>query len=221
MKMIQLLSLIAVLAGLVFPAAAPAGPPTLDEIIAEHCRARAECATVTANFKQTKVFTLFDEQETSSGKLFYARPDRICWQYEKPDNSSTVINGSAGWSVFPNIKQVQKFKLAGSQTNKVLSIVGFGQCGRPLTESFNIKMGEGGRKTYLLIMEPIDPAIRPYFTRIDLTLDRSDYMPRKIQLYEKAGDVLRFEFRDLKTDKKLDGAMFDLVVPDGYEVVEY
>ena len=203
------------------PVLAGAGQPTLDEVIAEHCRAREASATVKAKFIQTKVFTLFDETETSKGTLFFAQPDRICWQYESPDKSSTVINGKIGWSVFPDIKQIQKFGLDGSTTNKVLSIVGFGTCGAPLTESFEIELGKGKKGVYVLLLKPTDPDITPYFSRIDLTLDRSDYMPREITLHEKAGDLLRFEFSGLKRNTKLDDSIFEFVVPDDYVVVEY
>jgi outer membrane lipoprotein carrier protein len=203
------------------PVSAGAGQPTREEVIAGHCRARASTATVKAKFTQTKVFTLFDETKTSKGTLLFAQPDRICWQYEEPDKSSTVINGKTGWSVFPDIKQVQKFRLDGSKTNKVLSIIGFGECGTPLTESFKIKLDEGRKVGYVLLLKPTDPDITPYFSRIDLTLDRSDYMPRKIVLHEKAGDLLRFEFSGFKRNTRLDDSIFKWVVPEGYEVVAY
>jgi outer membrane lipoprotein-sorting protein len=203
------------------PAALRAGDPTLEEVLASHCRAREATVTLKAKFDQTKVFTLFDEEETSKGVVYYAQPSRICWQYSKPDQSSTVINEQAGWSVFPDIKQVQKFNLAGSQTNKVLSIVGFGPCGSPLTDSFDITMSKGKRGAFVLDMKPLDKDITPYFSRVALTLDKSDYLPRRIELYEKSGDVLTFSFANLDRDVDLDNALFEYVVPEGYEVVEY
>lgn len=221
MKTIRRISEIGLWVCLFLPVSAAAGQLTLDEVIAEHCRARAATATVKAKFTQTKVFTLFDETKTSKGTLLFAQPARICWQYESPDKSSTVINGKTGWSVFPDIKQVQKFLLDGSKTNKVLSIVGFGECSTPMTESFEIELDQGRKVGYVLLLKPTDPDITPYFSRIDLTLDRSDYMPREIVLHEKAGDLLRFEFSGFKRNTRLDDSIFEWVVPAGYEVVGY
>jgi outer membrane lipoprotein-sorting protein len=203
------------------PAVIPAGELTLEQIIDQHCRARQATTTIKAKFTQTKVFTLFEETEISSGTLFFARPDRICWQYRDPDKSTIVIKSDAGWSVFPHIKQIQKFKLNGSKTNKILSIVGFSACGTALTDTFDIELGEGGNDIYLLLLKPIDPDVTPFFSRIDLFLDRSDFLPRKIVLHEKSGDLLRFNFTDLERNKILDESVFELVVPDDYEVVEY
>ena len=203
------------------PTALSAGGPTLEEVLASHCRAREATTALKAKFNQTRVFTLFDEEETSKGMLYFAQPGRICWQYSQPDKSSTVINEQSGWSVFPDIKQVQKFDLAGSQTNKVLSIVGFGPCGSPLTESFDITMSTGKKGAFILEMTPTDEGITPYFSRVALTLDKSDYLPRKIELHEKSGDILIFRFSDLKQNIELDTAIFEYAVPEGYEVVEY
>ena len=203
------------------PVVIPAGELTLDQIIDKHCNARKTSTTIMAKFTQTKVFTLFEEREISRGTLFFARPNRICWQYSEPDKSTTVINGEAGWSVFPHIQQVQKFKLDGSKTNKILSIIGFGMCGAPLKDYFDIELGEEINKVYLLLLKPTDSDITPYFSQIEFSLDRSDFLPREIVLHEKSGDLLRFTFTGLERNKKLDESVFELAVPDGYEVVEY
>jgi outer membrane lipoprotein-sorting protein len=221
MKPSTWIRVLAVGLGLLVPVVSHAGKPTLEEVLSEHCRARAAVVTLRAQFTQTKVFKLFDEEEVSKGVVYFAQPNRICWQYSEPDNSSTVISGNAGWSVFPDIEQVQKFQLEGSQANKVLSIVGFGPCGAPLTESFEIELGEVRKGTIALDMIPTDAAIRPYFSRVDLTLDRSDYLPREIELLEKSGDVLIFRFSNLDQEIKLDQTIFDYAVPEGYSVVEY
>lgn len=203
------------------PTALAAGRPTLDDVLARHCRARESTSTLMAKFDQTKVFILFDEEETSRGVVYFTQPDRIRWQYAEPDRSATVINGTVGWSVFPDIEQVQKFELEGSRTNKVLSIVGFGRCNVPLTESFDISLSRGKKGTFVLNMRPTDEDITPYFSGVNLTLDGEDYLPRQIELQERSGDVLRFLFSDLQKDIELEPALFEYKVPDGYEVVEY
>ncbi|UCH83294.1 MAG: outer membrane lipoprotein carrier protein LolA [Candidatus Latescibacterota bacterium] len=194
--------------------------PTAEEILKNHCRARAAIETLEMEFIETRVFTVFDEKETAGGTLYYMAPDRACWQYTAPDRSSTVMNGERGWMTFPDIKQVQTFKFEGSKTEKVLSIVGFGACG-PLTDSFEVKLSAADEHQFVLEMTPTDESILAMSSRVDLTLDRADYLPRKIKIYERSGDVLLFDFSELKTNVKLDEAMFEFVVPDGYSIVEY
>jgi outer membrane lipoprotein-sorting protein len=103
----------------------------------------------------------------------------------------------------------------------VLSIVGFGRCGAPLTESFDIAMSRGKKGAFILEMKPTDEDITPYFSRVLLTLDKSDFLPRKIELHERSGDTLTFRFSDLDRNIELDNAIFEFAVPEGYELVEY
>ena len=103
----------------------------------------------------------------------------------------------------------------------MLSVVGFGPCGSPLTDLFDITMSEGKKGAFILDMKPTDGDISPYFSRVVLTLDPSDYLPRRIELFEKSGDTLTFGFSDLDRNIKLDNSIFEYAVPDGYEVVEY
>lgn len=198
----------------------PAGELSLEQILDAHCRARANTASLRAEFIQTRVFTLFDETETSRGEFLFAHPEKIGWFYSEPDRSSTVINGDQGWTVLPHIRQIQKFRLEGSTTNRVLAIVGFGRCGAPLTQSFEVSMAGDG-DDYTLVLKPTDAAITPYFDRIDLSLDRKDFLPRRIELYEKSGDRMIFEFRDLDSKTEIDIHRFEYAVPEGFTVVEY
>jgi outer membrane lipoprotein-sorting protein len=195
---------------------------SLEQVLEAHCRARVNTASLRAKFVQTRVFTLFDETETSRGELLFAFPEKIGWFYTEPDRSSTVINGGLGWTVLPHIKQVQKFRLEGSTTNRVLAIVGFGACAAPLTDSFEVSLGErSGDGDYTLVLKPTDRAITPYFSRIDLSLDRQDFLPRRIKLYEKSGDRMTFEFLDLDSKAEININRFEFAVPDGFTVVEY
>ncbi len=214
-------SLAAALMSLLLAVTSAAGAPTVEEVLAGYCRAREATVALETKFTQRKLLTLFDEEEIAKGTLYFAHPDRIRWQYSEPDRSTTVINGNWGWSVFPDIKQVQRFRLEGSTTNNVLSIVGFGSCGDSLRESFAISLGDGGKKGYVLQMTPTDAQIRPYFSRIDITIDRSDYLPRKIEMHERSGDLLVFEFEDPDRESAPDSTLFEFALPEGFELVEY
>lgn len=206
---------------LLTPAAGRAEDASLQRVLDAHCRARANIVSLEAGFVQTRIFTLFDETETSRGEFLYSQPDKIGWFYTEPDRSSTVINGEAGWTVLPHIRQIQKFRLEGSKTNRVLAIVGFGRCETPLTESFDVSLADGDDGYHTLVLKPTDETITPYFDRIDLFLDRGDFLPRKIELHEKSGDTMVFEFSHLDKNADIAPETFEYAVPEGYTVVEY
>ena len=57
------------------------------------------------------------------------------------------------------------------------------------------------------------------FTRIELTLDAKDHLPRDVLLHETTGDTIRFEFVDVRTGVALEGSLFQFTAPEGYSVV--
>ncbi len=211
------------LAAAVLSAAAPARgeEPSLDEVLEAYCSARESLVSLRARFTQTKVFTLFDEREKSSGEFAFLAPDMIRWSFTEPDSTVTVINGKAAWTVLPHIRQVQKVALSGSSTDRVMSIIGFGSCGEELRRDFDITLGKGGEGMIRLRLGPVSDDISPYFSLIELDLDPSDDLPRRVVFHELSGDLLVFRFDSLRQGVPVSPDEFKLTVPDDYELIEY
>ena len=220
-RRVRLLGCVVLLAlGGSIPAAPGATEPTVTEVLQAHCLAREATATLRARFAQTKVFEALGEEDTSSGLLYYRRPDAVRWQYLAPDTSWTVLRGDSGWAVFPRIRQVQRFDLKRSRAEAVLSIVGFGSCGPGLEDAFQITLTSSPGGAPALALVPQKPELRAYFDRVDLTLDARDSLPRQVVMHETSGDTVRFEFIDLKRGVRVDEKLFEYEAPPGYEVVE-
>jgi outer membrane lipoprotein carrier protein len=198
-----------------------AGELTLDGVLDAHCAAREGLVSLRASFTQTKVFTLFDDEEEASGDFAFLRPGRIKWSFTSPDSTVTVMDGQSAWTVMPHIRQVQKVRLGGSSTDRIMSIIGFGSCGAEMREDFEItlKGQEGG--LILLEMIPVSEDISPYFSLIVLGLDPGDHLPRRIVFREHSGDLMAFEFRDMAPGADVDAVEFEFSVPDGYVLTEY
>ncbi len=194
---------------------------SLDEVLDAHCTARKGLVSLRASFTQTKVFTIFDEREESSGEFVFLRPDMLSWRFTSPDSTLTVIRGEAAWTVMPHIRQVQKVRLSGSSTDRIMSIVGFGSCGAGMKEDFDISLKGEENGLIHLEMVPTSEDISPYFSMIELGLDPGDFLPRKIVFREYSGDLLIFEFGGMDPGAPVDEAEFEFSVPEGFEVIEY
>lgn len=208
------------LALLAAPAAGgDAAPPTLAQVLDAHCRARQATATLRARFVQTRVLTAIGEQERSTGVLYYRRPDRLRWEYSEPDRSWTVIAGDHGWAVFPDIRQVQRFDVGRSRAAGILSTIGFGACGPALADAFATTLSQGAAGAPVLSMTPRRPELAASFTRIELTLDVKDHLPRDILLHETTGDTTRIQLSDVRNGVAIEGSLFEFTAPEGYSVV--
>jgi outer membrane lipoprotein-sorting protein len=200
---------------------AGAGDLTLEEVLDAHCGAREGLVSLKAEFTQTKVFTLFDEREVSSGEFHFLRPGSLRWDFHFPDTTCTVIDGETAWTVLPHIKQVQKARLGGSSTDRVMSIIGFGSCGADMREDFDISLKGKENGLIILGMIPRSDDISPYFSRIDVGLDPSDFLPRLVIFVEHSGDLLIFEFTGVEPGARIPESAFDFAVPEGFEMIEY
>ncbi len=199
--------------------APPAPQPSLAGVLDAHCRARAALTTLRARFVQTKVFTAIEEEERSDGVLYYRKPDKLRWEYTAPDRSWTVIAGDRGWAVFPRIRQVQRFDVGRARADGILSTIGFGACGPALADAFDMTLASGAGGAPLLSMKPRRPELAASFTRIELTLDSKDHLPRDILLHETTGDTTRIELSDVRTGVAIEGSLFQFAAPEGYTVV--
>jgi outer membrane lipoprotein carrier protein len=216
--LVLLTGFVAVLATPPEPAATHAEDP-LAALLAAHCRARAELGTLRARFVQTRIFALVEEVDRSTGTLFYRKPDALRWQYTTPDSSYTVLRGDSGWASFPDIRQVQRFRVRESKAAAALALVGLGRCAPDFERSFRIAPGGTQGDAPVLVLVPTAPDLAAAFLRIELVLDPRLYLPREVSLHEVSGDTQRFEFLDLEPGARLDAALFEYTVPKGYEVV--
>lgn len=194
---------------------------SLDEVLDAHCKAKEGLVSLRASFTQTKVFTIFDEREESSGEFSFLRPGMLSWRFTSPDSTLTVIRGESAWTVLPHIRQIQKVRLSGSSTDRIMSIVGFGSCGTGMRDEFDISLKGEDRGLIRLEMVPVSGDISPYFSLIELGLDPGDFLPRKIVFHEHSGDLLVFEFGDMEPGAPVTETEFEFAVPEGFELLEY
>ncbi|HET8538453.1 MAG TPA: outer membrane lipoprotein carrier protein LolA [Anaeromyxobacter sp.] len=200
-------------------ARAAVAPPAA-AAVAAHCRARAALSTLRARFVQTKVFAAIGEEDRSEGVVLYRKPDALRWEYTEPDRSWTVLRGGKGWAVFPRLRQVQRFSLEPSRAEALFSTIGFGACGEAFTDAFDIALAPGGGRGPVLALSPRRAELAGAFTRIELTLDPTDALPRRIFLHESTGDSVIFELRDVERGASIDRALFEYEVPKGYSVAQ-
>ena len=189
------------------------------EVLAAHCRARAALSTLRARFVQTKRFEAVGEEDRSEGIVHYRRPDALRWEYKQPDPSWTVLRGAKGWAVFPRIRQVQRFAVDPSRAEVLFTIVGFGVCGHAFGEAFEVALVPGGGPGPVLSLAPRRGELARAFTRIELTLDPGDALPRRIVLHEATGDSISIELRGVERGAPIEGTLFEFRVPKGYSVV--
>ncbi|MBI4971106.1 MAG: outer membrane lipoprotein carrier protein LolA [Candidatus Omnitrophica bacterium] len=184
--------------------------------------AKRDLASLKAHFVQKKIFTLFEETETSEGTVYFKKPKQVLWHYESPAASDTVLAGDNSWTVMPSVKQVQKIKVAGGNSNRLFQILGFGETKEKLSDSFMIKElapDESGLNQ--LSLTPTEASLTPFYSEIIIQISPDDHLPRRVILKEKSGDITEVLLSDLERNASVRDSLFEFKIPDDYQLIDY
>lgn len=165
--------------------------------------------SITSDFTQEKTLVALTEKITSSGKFWFKRSNRVRIEYVKPFKYLLVMNGDK-LLVRDNDREnkinVKSNKLF-QQVNRIMI-----DCvqGTILdSKDFTTKVFEND-KNYVLEMKPTSKALREFFDVIVLTVDKSDYAARSIEMNEPAGDTTTIFFENKKLNEAVADAVFAL-----------
>lgn len=152
---------------------------------------------------------------TSQGKVVFAKPGRMRWTYEAPEESLVVSDGEWMWIYDPNAKEAQKLPVAGGALSgaAVQFLLGDGD----LDASFRIAELTCDEGTARLELLPREPA--PY-ERLRIAVDRKNGDLRETEVSDLLGNVTRVRFDDIETDTRPAPETFRFVAPEGVEVIE-
>ena len=149
------------------------------------------------------------EKISSSGKFWFKRTNRVRIEYTKPFSYLMVMNGDKML-----VRDNEKENKINVKSNKL-----FQQVNRIMidcvqgtildSKDFTTKVFEDG-KVYLLEMTPTSKALREFFQTILLTVEKSDYSVKSIEMNEPAGDKTVISFKNKKLNEQVADAVFAL-----------
>ena len=169
----------------------------------------AKVMSITSDFTQDKTLMALTEKISSSGKFWFKRTNRVRIEYTKPFSYLMVMNGDKML-----VRDNEKENKINVKSNKL-----FQQINRIMidcvqgtildSKDFTTKVFEDG-KVYLLEMTPTSKALREFFQTILLTVEKSDYSVKSIEMNEPAGDKTVISFKNKKLNEQVADAVFAL-----------
>jgi len=216
-------------AALVAFAEAPAGDagtggPEAVAAFEELQKAHADLFELSADFVHTKEVPLFDERITSSGRLFYRKPDKLLLQYTEPDSSRVLIDGGTIWLYYPRLEQAHRYAVDPEVALPGV-FLGFGGSSEGVEERFDVETTppdrEEGFITDRIILKPRpETELAGEVRSIELVIRRESHLPVRCEFWEVSGDHTLFEFSSYAVNPRLDPSLFVFTPPEGTEVFE-
>lgn len=171
-----------------------------------------------ASFEQTTRSVSLDgpgATTTSRGRVVFAKPGKMRWSYEAPEESLVVSDGKWLWLYDPAHHEAQKYPVGEGflSAAAIQFLLGEGD----LTRDFRIRVLKCDAHEAYLELVPRSPAS---YEKMRVRADPVDGELRETEVVDLLGNVTRVVFRDIEVDTHPDASLFRFQAPPGVEVIE-
>ncbi len=195
---------------------ASAGPEFLETIL----KGIEECylgTGFTARFDQTSSLAAMGISDTAVGKLFVKHPNRMRWEYEKPEKQVILTDGKTLWIHRPADNQVLVGKappyLGGGQGGSFLSDI------RTLREQFQVTLASY-RPGLPAVLKLVPKRPSPELADLFISVDPDTFRVMRITTHNAYRDETQIVLSDYRFDLTLDDAFFRMEIPKNAEVFD-
>ena len=174
-----------------------------------------------AAFSQTSESATFGgrslmDEGRKTGQVVFAKPGKMRWEYASPEPSVVVSDGETLWIYDVGGASVTRLSVtAGFLSGAALQfLLGDGE----ILESFSVEAAGCEADRVHLDLQPKADAT---YERLGLVAHRETGDVLATSVTDLFGNRTRIEFEDLKVNAKPDPSIFEFVVPEGVELIEY
>ncbi len=181
--------------------------------------------TWSADFVQTRTLKSFSEPLVSTGKVWFAAPTEFLWELGNPAQTIAVRQKEQMLVLYPKLKRVEKYPLAGNQSGPwkdVLALLeaGFPRSQQEMESRFNVRLGEMKGEVCEVVLQPKSSSARKMMPQMKLAFSTNDFSLRATELQFADGSTMRNDFQNPQVNEKVDELLFSPEIPADYKVVE-
>lgn len=200
---------------------------SLEEILEKVEDANAKLVTMEADIKYSRVITLLDSEDTSSGELKYKKPKKVYLIFLPPRNEINVIDGSYIWVYHPEEKQVEKYEMSsGANASQGMDIfdLGYESSIEKIKQDYNITLlddisTEEGKLFHIELIPK--ESIESDYSRYLLWVKEGLWLPVQFQLFESDGEIVNtIELSNIRINTEMPDKVFVLDLPENVEIIE-
>lgn len=163
---------------------------------------------ITGPFAQTDFWALTLEEETSSGTMYIAQPDLFLLSYSEPEGSAAGYDGSVLYTLEPDLQQVLLYP--SREPGSFLHLIE--KCAdSTVTESVQYN-GDS-------ISVELEGDFGDGINHMEVGFTLSDSLPFLFSTTDYNGNRTVYEMWDVTAADSYPESAFQLVIPDGYTVV--
>jgi len=186
------------------------GSAKLDALIARVVEQQHALRSLSADFVQLKRSEMLLEDVESSGEFLFQAPDKVRWDYRRPDPMVVVFADDTVTTFLPQQARAERVKVSKKQ-QRFVSVLAGTQPLDDLTSNFSVTLADpGGRAPYRLTLRPVVSMLQKKLRTVEIEIDRKLFLPVVVEYNEADGDSTRYEFKDLAVNPVIDASTFRL-----------
>jgi outer membrane lipoprotein carrier protein len=188
--------------------------------VVEHTQARYDATrNFVAAFEQELRVESGAQVIRSNGKVYFAKPGRMRWEYVAPEPQTIVADGSFLWIDQPKDQQVLKmpFREAFQSQTPVSFLLGVGRLERDFASIERLPTAEDG--SLRLRLKPKAESAGGVGDLV-LQIDPVTFDIRGATVTDALGNQTRLALSDVRRNQELDDALFRFKPPAGADVIE-
>ena len=189
---------------------------SVDDILAK-VEARYAQSGFTADFSQTTTIKSLGVSDTASGKMWIQRPDKIRWEYQKPELQTIVSNGTTVWIYKPADNQVFQ--------GKSEALFGGGKGGMFLSnpklirEHYYFSLDEPANNSqHVLKLLPKQKTNEASLVLV--TVSKTNYTILQLTTFTASGEQTTIDLKNIVFTNTIDSSRFQFTVPKGVDVIQ-
>jgi outer membrane lipoprotein carrier protein len=200
------------------PAQGQSQIPSLNEIVAKVQGQYDAHGDFKANFLQESMVKSLGRKQVSEGVVFFKKPGKMRWNYQKPFKQEIVSDGKTLWSYRPEEKQVLVSPMSQAAQGKVPStfLAGLGN----LKFDFQVRWGKEPSPQDNYFMELTPNEFQGSLEKLFLLIDRENFRILQAKIQDIMGNTTQISFSKAQFDNRLPDSLFTFTPPKGTEVFQ-
>jgi outer membrane lipoprotein carrier protein len=209
----------AALCGLVLLNALAAHAAPVDEVVDRVEAACAKVADLSAQFHQTATNRTLGEVREASGTFLAKRPNKMRWEYQKPEARLFVTDGKTLWAYSPAEKQVIVQAVAQALNARLPLAFLAGDC--HLKKEFDVALVENAatRSGATRILDLRPKQSEAGIARMLLEINPKGYTVEKVTVFDAYQNTTLIALSQLKLNTGLADDQFQFTPPPGVRTV--
>lgn len=180
---------------------------------------QARLKSMQATFVQNKESVLLIEPEEASGKFWFESPDKVRWDYEKPNPTTVLVNEEQMLTWYRDLKRAERIDV-GKQADRVMQYLSASNSLETLQRYFILKVSfpKDPKEPYRLELSPRFARVAKRIKLMTVHLDRAGYWPVYLQYIEPDGDRTELRFTAVTLNGIIAPETFKIELPQDVEV---